>query len=104
MMSVFKPEFIFLHISRHFTDISSDVFRVVKEEFQTMLAEMSEVKFDHLYSDELEEGMDRYMLKSNADLLVISFHHQNLLGRILHQSVIKGMSVTATYPVLMLPT
>jgi nucleotide-binding universal stress UspA family protein len=103
LMGVFKPEIIFLHVSRQFTDISGDVFRVVQEEFTSLLAEMPNVKFEHLYSDELEEGIDHYMISSNADVLAMTFHHRNLLSRILYPSVTKGLSARASYPVLMLP-
>ncbi|MBI4947270.1 MAG: universal stress protein [Bacteroidetes bacterium] len=103
IVGVFRSEVIFLQISRQFTNLNSDVYKISKEELASFLAETPNVKFDNFYSDELEEGIDHYMLRSNADLLAITFHQRNLLSRILHHSIVQEISTIASYPVLILP-
>ena len=101
-MNAFNPNFVFLHISKHHTEISHEVFMALRSEIESVLGENSEVEFEQLFSENIPESINSYMLKSQADILSINYYNRGLIPDIFHGTVVKELSETAEYPILVL--
>lgn len=98
----FNPLFVFLHISKHNTDISSDVFKALKSEIKDVLGDEKKIEFEQIFSDDIPESINAYMIESKANLLSITYNNRGLLKNIFHGRVAKELTETASYPVLVL--
>lgn len=101
-METFNPYFIFLHISKKHTEISHEVFKALRSEIESVLGEKCKVEFEQLFSENIPESINNYMLKSQADMLSINYYNRGLIPDIFHGTVVKELSETAEYPILVL--
>ncbi|HET6992659.1 MAG TPA: universal stress protein [Bacteroidia bacterium] len=102
-LEIFNPEIDFLHVSRHDTKISQDVFSAVKENMEELL-EGTKIKtgFSRIHTDNVIESIDKYMLASEANLLTLVFHDELFDTLISVNGLIKRITQTANYPVLVM--
>ncbi|HEY0031282.1 MAG TPA: universal stress protein [Bacteroidia bacterium] len=99
-LDAFHPKFVFLHINKDRTKSAEDVFRILRD--VTIFGEKAETDYIEVYSDDVPESINRYMIQSQSDLLVLSYQNKGALERIFRTSIIKDMSATAVYPILVL--
>jgi nucleotide-binding universal stress UspA family protein len=59
-----------------------------------------ELSFETVHAAHITEGINDFMLRSKADILALCSEHRGFLGRLFHKSVIKSISGSAGYPVL----
>ncbi|OFY85623.1 MAG: hypothetical protein A3F72_10680 [Bacteroidetes bacterium RIFCSPLOWO2_12_FULL_35_15] len=98
----FDPKFVFLHVSKHHTEISKDVFRALRSEITAVLGDGKNVEFEQLFSDDIPESINAYMLESKADMLSITYYNRGFINNIFHGTVTKELTQTEVYPVLVL--
>ncbi len=101
-LDLFNPEITFLHVSRHNTLISRDLYDAVKENMEELLQDSkAKIRFSRIYTDDIIQGVDEYVTESQTNLLVLIFHDQQnkLLSR---NKLIKKISQIAEYPILVL--
>ncbi|MBK9637640.1 MAG: universal stress protein [Bacteroidetes bacterium] len=101
-MKAFNPQFIFLHVSKHHTEISLDVFRALHTEIESVLGKDNRVEFEQIFSDNIPESINDYMIESNADVLSITYYNRGLIPDLFHGTVAKELSEIAEYPILVL--
>ncbi len=101
-MKAFNPQFIFVHVSKHSNEISKEVFRALKSEIESVLGKENNAEFEQLFSAFIPESIDEYMVKSNADLLSITFYDRGILRNIFHGNVAKTLCEVPEYPILVL--
>lgn len=58
------------------------------------------LKFDTIYTSDLDESIHDYVLQKQADLLALCTEHQGFLKKIFHKSVVRAISAKASYPVI----
>lgn len=69
------------------------------EERTKMLYNLADIKFDTVYSDEVSNNINSYVLKSKADALALCSIQHSIIEAIFHKSVIKQLSSTVNYPI-----
>ena len=58
------------------------------------------IRFESIRTEDVTEGIEEYMDRSDADLLALCSEHHNFIRDIFHKSVIKSITASANYPVL----
>lgn len=58
--------------------------------------------FDTLHTGHIATALDQYVKENKFDVLALCALRQNFLGRLFHKSLIKEMSMIATYPLLII--
>ena len=61
-----------------------------------------DIKFETIFSDELTQAINSFVLRSKANALALCSKDHNILKTFFHESVIKEFSFTATYPILVI--
>lgn len=56
-------------------------------------------KYDTIRASDIAEGIKGYVFKSEPDALALCSVHRNLIQRLFHRSVIKGITTFARFPV-----
>lgn len=101
----FKAKITFLHISKKDTNISRDIFRASKEEIEKCFNGKEDLDFKRVFSDDVAEAIDQFMVEHQADMLVMAAHHRNLIEALFTKApLMAGLSVTAYYPILVFHT
>jgi nucleotide-binding universal stress UspA family protein len=75
----------------------AEYFRVRK--LVKLLNPQLPIEFDELTSADIADGIHNYMLKKQADMLVLAAPHRNFVAEFFHRSVIRSVTNKATYPV-----
>ena len=101
-MNEFNPQFVFLHVSKRPSEIGKDIFNALRDEIIEVLGNTTNVEFEQIYSDDVPESINRYMRKSKADMLSITFYNRGLIPDLFHGTVAKDLSAVADYPILVL--
>ncbi len=55
--------------------------------------------FEGLYGRDVAWTLEHYATSSPFDVMALSYHHRTLMDKLLHQNVIKRISMTADFPV-----
>ncbi|MBL7858904.1 MAG: universal stress protein [Cyclobacteriaceae bacterium] len=71
---------------------------MMQEQLKALYEDEVALRFDTIRSADVIESINRYMLKTNADMLALCTHHHGLL-QLFHKSVIRAISSMARYPV-----
>lgn len=95
----YEPTFTLLHIDSTRTIVHGSE---LEEMIRSIITEVGAIpiKFEHIEAAKASTGIDRYMKKHNADLLVLLTKKYDLFERLFHRSVTKELSYFASYPVL----
>jgi len=101
-ISVFHPKTVLLHISKQKTEIGQDVFRALKNEILSHLKKQTDIEFERVYSDDISSSINDYMNKSKSDMLAITFYDRGIIRNLFHNVVMKKLSETAEFPILVL--
>jgi hypothetical protein len=91
---------VFLHVSRHETEISKDVFRAVTGSMKRKLKGSVKAEFNRLYCSWLRKGLNDYMKTQHGSILVISYRNGNMLKKFFNRSETPG--TLFSYPMLVL--
>ncbi|MFI5149064.1 MAG: universal stress protein [Bacteroidia bacterium] len=106
----FSMELCFLHVSDTYIDLSGyksevgpDIFEVRKAEIAFELGAQIKADFKQIYSKDIPGSLHHYLLESNADILAMTLHNQDFLAFLRGHSLVKELTETANYPILILP-
>jgi nucleotide-binding universal stress UspA family protein len=102
LATAFNPEFIFLHISKKFTITTQEVFKTLCDEIELNMGGEVTINFEQIYAEYVPEGINKYMVKSEADMLAITFYNRGTIRDIFHGTVAKELSEIAIYPLLVM--
>ncbi len=77
-----NAKLLFVHISRHATLISEDVFRVRRSSLEEETGREGEIEFQRVTAAEVQEGLREFMANDVADMLVVSMKNGRLIQHI----------------------
>jgi nucleotide-binding universal stress UspA family protein len=66
----------------------------------TYLQQGTDLKFDTVRDADIANGINGYMQRSSHEVLALCTEHHSLLTRIFHKSVIRTITSTGSYPVI----
>lgn len=90
-----------LYITKNETSISQEKYTALTSEIEKPLsANDINHSFEKIYSDDIADGIDQYMVKKENSLLVMPVEDYNILETIFKKSHVKKISAIASYPVL----
>lgn len=96
----FETEIDILHVSHKDKLFEKAMYEDFKNEL-TAYVTYPHLKFTHhIFEDEVNQGIDQYMIRQNADLLVLLTKHRNFFEKIFHRSLSMRMSYFVNYPLL----
>jgi nucleotide-binding universal stress UspA family protein len=58
------------------------------------------IKFETIKTDNVTDGINQFMKQSGADLLALCSEHHNFVKNLFHKSILKSITGSANYPVL----
>jgi nucleotide-binding universal stress UspA family protein len=102
LMKPFDPELIFLHIDKQNTDINLNLFSAFQIQVKAVLGEKYDINFKQIISDDVPDAINKYMIKSKADLLAITYYYRGTIRDLFHGTVAKALTQTADYPIFIL--
>ncbi len=102
-LELFHAQLVCLHVSLKRSEISIDIFHALRSELETRFGDKQILEFKQVFSENILEGIDDYMISTGADLLVINYYHRGFLLDIFHGKVAKELSESVVYPMLVLP-
>ena len=105
LLEVFHPEITLLHISRKNSMVGNEVFNAIKEEMCSFTIESMNIRYDRIFCEDTENFTDKmvdYMVDNNADLLVITHYERNFIQQIFHGNILRKLTDTSNYPLLVL--
>jgi nucleotide-binding universal stress UspA family protein len=98
--------FLFLHISRHHTAASQEVFEINKKKVLELSGydkQRTVLYFKQIFAHEITETLNDYMIESDADLLAVtSTDHQRTI-KLFREQIVKTLTQTVLYPLLVIP-
>lgn len=90
-----------LHVSHHNDAIDKAMFADFKEELEHFIHD-GEVEFERVVFNHVAEGLDEYMKKSEADVLVLLNKKLNFLESLFHRSLTDHLNKFSDYPLMIL--
>lgn len=105
LLEVFHPEIILLHISRKNSEVSNEVFGAIKEEICSCSNENMNIRYDRIFCEDTENFTNKmvdYISDNNADLLAIAHYERGLIQQIFHGSILRKLTDTVNFPLLVL--
>jgi nucleotide-binding universal stress UspA family protein len=87
-----------LQVKEHFTHEAEVKAKEIEQYGRTNTA--LDIHFDTIYSDEVISSINSYVLRNEADALALCSMNPSIIQTLFHKSVIKTLSATATYPLL----
>ena len=66
----------------------------------TLYKDEVDIQFEIVHASNTSEGINSYMVKCKADLLALCSEHHGFISSLFHKSVLKAISGTPRYPVL----
>lgn len=104
LMQPFKPHLKILHVGHSEKLLNKAMHQDYKEEIASYVDYHNMDFVYEVYEDEVNLGIDQYMLKENADLLVLLTKHRNFFEKLFNDSLTKQMSYFTDYPLLIYTT
>ncbi len=96
----FEAQFTFLHISKKDTDKTKNIFNTIKEDTEKYFNGKLKINFERVFSDNIDDAIDNFIIENPIDLMMIEEHHRNLLERIfLKKPLLSALSITASFPI-----
>lgn len=93
--------FNFLHVSKNDTNISQDLYRINKEEAETIAAGKITPTFSRVYAEKVSDGIEKYLNENPTDLLVVAAHHRTFFESIFSpKPVLDSLSAVPPCPIL----
>jgi nucleotide-binding universal stress UspA family protein len=96
-IDLWKAKVTVLQVKNHYTHEVEVSSKEIQERAR-MFYNLTAIEFDTVYSDEVIESINNYVLKNNADALALCSINHSIFQTIFHKSVIKALSATANYP------
>jgi hypothetical protein len=93
----FDSQLQLVHISRHASALSKDVFHAHSELIKELSGD-SKVSFRRIYSSNIREALDNAMHDYHSNMLALSLHNGRLIHRMFRN--VKGKYALPPYPVL----
>ncbi|HEU4718482.1 MAG TPA: universal stress protein [Bacteroidia bacterium] len=91
----------FLHVSRHISDVSKDIFNALKEKVGEVFSE-GEAKFERIIAPHPQDSIDEYMRGKESAVLALAVQKGKMLREILREKHGSEEELTAAYPVLVM--
>jgi nucleotide-binding universal stress UspA family protein len=109
-IEAFHMQLCFLHVSDTYINLSGyksevgpDIFEVRKAEIAFELGKNANTEFKQIYSEDIPGSLHHYLLESEADILAMTLHNQDFLAFLRRHSLVRELTETANYPILILP-
>ena len=105
LLKAFNPEIVLLHISRKDTEVSNDVFQAIKGDIEMLGNELTNIKFDRIIwenQDDFADKMIEYISDTGADILSVAHYERAFFQRIFRGNIIRKLTDTLDYPLLVL--
>jgi len=97
----FNASITFLHISKHDTDLSKDVFKAENEEISDFFKDKPGLNFERIWSDDVADAIEKYVRDHNTGLLVTAAHHRNIFAALFEQKpILSDLTAAPSFPVL----
>lgn len=100
-----QAEITLLHISRHITPVSDELFEALKETVSTQLTDNKNIRFDKIFSKD-PGNFSKKLLDYTEDLkanLLVTMYHERGIQNIFHGAITRKLSETLNCPLLVLP-
>jgi nucleotide-binding universal stress UspA family protein len=99
LLEKFNPQIKVLHIGPSEKLINKAVHQDYKKEIESYVNYNLDFVYE-VYDDEVNLGIDRFMIRGNGDLLVLLTKQRNFFEKLFHDSLSKKMSYFTDYPLL----
>ncbi|MEK6782593.1 MAG: universal stress protein [Bacteroidota bacterium] len=87
-----------LQVKQHYT-VEAEVNSKEIQRSIEQVTELANIQFDTIYSDNVIDSINSYVLRNEIDSLALCSIHHGIIESIFHKSVIKALSSTANYPI-----
>jgi nucleotide-binding universal stress UspA family protein len=101
LASALETRVTILHVSHHNDTIDKAMYEEFKEELKHFVRP-SDVMFERVVFKHVAEGLDEYMKKEDADLLVLLNKKRNFLSSLFHASLTDHLDKFTEYPLMIL--
>jgi len=96
----FDAQLTFLYVSRENTESSAKTFDTLKEDVEIFFGEKFKLNFERIFSENVDDAIDDYIVDNTTDLLVMEMHPRSLLEKIFKKKpILATLSAIASYPV-----
>lgn len=96
----FKPEMTVLHVSEKETPVSQEVFHSFAHLLDEAFDYHQKINFHRIVNENEAESIENFMHTSKADVLAVCMEEHGFLYRMFHTNLIKKITSSADYPVL----
>lgn len=97
----FDAQITFLYLTQENTDDSTKIFIGIKKEIETFLNGKLKHIVNIIFTDNIDDTLDDYILEKKIDLLVMEEGHRNILEKVFRKkSLLASISAIAPCPIL----
>lgn len=97
----FDAQITFLYITKENTNKTQKEFSEIKEEIETFLNGKLKHTVNIIFTDNIDDTLDDFILENKTDLLVMEERHRNILERLFQKKpILATLSAIAPYPIL----
>ncbi|MEO8151029.1 MAG: universal stress protein [Bacteroidia bacterium] len=99
---VFNLQLRVIHISEKDTTQSLESYQAFCNLTKEALNDTGKITFERIISYNGADALDNFMIKTQADMLAVSFKEQGFLYSLFHKNLIKYLTALENYPMLIL--
>lgn len=97
----FEANICILYIGKSKDDITTPEYQTALQNIEKLLQEKNiQYSFEHIYPDDIANGIKKQMIKKENSVLVIPVQHRNFIEIAFKGNPVKNISTDATFPVL----
>lgn len=97
----FEANLCLVYVSKDKAIASEERYRAAVSEMEELLnTENIIYSFEYIYSEDVVEGIDQRMAKTENSVLVVSVQQETILELLFKENLIKKLSAAASYPVI----
>jgi nucleotide-binding universal stress UspA family protein len=94
-----KARITIMQVKEHYQR-ESEVYANQVIERAKLFYNLTDLEFETIFSDDVSSSINSYVLKSRADALALCSIHHTMIDAFFHKSIIKQLTSTVNYPVL----
>lgn len=96
----FDAQLTFLYVSKENTESSARTFNTLKEDVEIFFGEKFKLNFKKIFSENIDDAIDDYVVDNATDLLVMEMHPRSLLEKVFKKKpILATLSAIASYPI-----
>lgn len=97
---IFNPELRAVYISEKESESTKNAYVTFCNFLDEALNYGNKIIFEQVFHSNAEEAVEKFMIKTNADLLALHMEEHNFLYNVFHEDVIRKIVSNAEFPVL----